>query len=803
MVYGAGMGRLASFVVVAGLLGVGTSARAAEVRVERPRLFLSDGTGPGISRDAYVQRCTGDPAYMARCMGSLGTDDSRFGAMAKAAKYVVTGDAGACGEAFAQAQAKAADDPGVKDPHSFISDNGTTMMSLAVTRDWCDPALTPEQVAWLDARIVAYADWYLANDPQDVFHDDMNNVYSAVALAGLALKHGAEDAKADAYLAAAEAKWKDVILPAVAHVGDWWHEGMVYVQPAVGSLAIYLLAWSTATDEDMYAYVAAEAGDLANGYLRMHAYALRPDWRYVYFGDTSDPKQSIELHSRWLVDMLNSGVQSPMGQGLSMAIREHSQPYYDYAGAEGYLMTLLYDASAEATAAPLSDLPRTAWLSQGANDIAVLRTGWGDDDAYVWVSCGDYLGAHQHIEAGGFQVFRRSLLTGSTGYYDNFDSDHWQNYYSQHSVHANALAIVREGELFPNLYTLNDPAANVNDGGQRVLRMNEVGTKFPSVSLASYMENKQGGTKYETGDLTAIEEGECHQYVACDVTAAYTSPGYETNTNTAKVTEVTRQFVLLPPDLLVVFDRVEATDAAYDKRFLLHALAVPEVAGSDFTITNGAGRLIGRTVLPTAAQLATIEGFAVDGVPHPPNPGGLESGGPRIEVSPVQEAGRDYFLHVLRMTDPGQTELPAISLQEDADGATLVIEGESTVTLKFNKTGPLGGHLTVVGARSCEQGLGEGPLPGTTGDMGEESGAEGEATNGGSATSGSAPTEGEGPTTGGGGTSGAAATAPASDGATGGEGGGDGCACRGGSTGGAPALLGLLLWRRGRRARAS
>jgi len=68
-------------------------ARAAEVRVDRPRLFLSDGSGPGITRDAYIARCTGDAAYMARCQGSLGGDDSRFGAWAKAAKYVVTGTA--------------------------------------------------------------------------------------------------------------------------------------------------------------------------------------------------------------------------------------------------------------------------------------------------------------------------------------------------------------------------------------------------------------------------------------------------------------------------------------------------------------------------------------------------------------------------------------------------------------------------------------------------------------------------------------------------------------------------------------
>ena len=57
--------------------------------------------------------------------------------------------------------------------------------------------------------------------------------------------------------------------------------------------------------------------------------------------------------------------------------------------------------------------------------IAVMRSGWGKDDTYVWMSCGDYLGAHQHDEAGSFQIFRHSLLSGADGYYDDFDTDHW------------------------------------------------------------------------------------------------------------------------------------------------------------------------------------------------------------------------------------------------------------------------------------------------------------------------------------------------------------------------------------------
>ena len=100
---------------------------------------------------------------------------------------------------------------------------------------------------------------------------------------------------------------------------------------------------------------------------------------------------------------------------------------------------------------PRSKLPTAAWLGQKSADVAVMRSGWGADDAFVWVSCGDYFGAHGHDEAGAFQVFRHAILSGSDGTYDAFDSVHWDDYYSQHSVHANTIAVYQPGEFFPDV----------------------------------------------------------------------------------------------------------------------------------------------------------------------------------------------------------------------------------------------------------------------------------------------------------------------------------------------------------------
>jgi MYXO-CTERM domain-containing protein len=687
-------------------------ARAQTVRTDRPRLLLSNGAGFGTSAAEFRRRCTTDAAYSARCQGSItSADDGLYPAIAHAAGYVVNDDAAQCGLAYDAALAGAAAEPGTPDAHSFISDHGRTMLQLAVTLDWCWPALSSAQRDALIAKIAAYADWYVANGAPDVFHNDMFNVWNAVALAGLALSGSSADAQAAGYIAAAAAQWADVILPALRYAGDWWHEGMTYVQPSLGSVAWYATAWSTATDRNVFAADPA----LFEGYLRFHAYAVRPDWRYATFGDTSDNKQSIELFSRWLVDALTAGTGSTLGQALSMEIREHSRPWYDYAGADGWMQALFYDATRDGAATPLSELPTAARLSPDVQDIAVLRSGWGPDDTYVWISCGDYMSAHQHDEAGSFQIFRRALLTGPSGAYDAYNSDHWQNYYSQHSVHANTLAVVQPGEFFPTLQSLADAAANVNDGGQRVLGLDRSGSTHQVPDLAAYRAKKDGGPLYETGRVETFEHAACYDYVACDVTAAYDSPGFTTNGNSAKVNEVSRQFVFLPPDMLLVFDRVEATDPSYVKRFLLHVIGTADLGTDRYQITNGTAVLLARTLVPEAATVDAVDGFEVAGRPHAPASTGAESGGLRLEISPPIPAARDYFLHLFRATDVSDRAWPEVVVTDSASQVQAVITlGSRSYTIALRKGDRIGGHFTSRDSATgsgCDQFLGWTPIP--------------------------------------------------------------------------------------------
>ena len=688
------------------VLALSSNALAANVRTDRPRMLLGNG-GLGTSAATFKDRCTNDANYKQRCQSALTAGGGQYPAINDAAGFVVNGDAARCAKAYTTLQSVASDVPGQPDPHSFISNNGRTMLQLAVVRDWCDAQLTTPQKTWIEGQITGYADWVLSGMngyALDVFHDDMNNVWNSVALAGLSLKGTAQDTKASQYLAAADQQWKNVIFPALDYEGEFWHEGFTYVQPSLGSAIVYALAWSIATDENVFGAQSA----LYEGWIDFHAYVTRPDYNFAYFGDTTDNKQSIQLFTRPLIDMLTLGTGSTLGQAFSDEIQANVPAAYDYSGADGYLLALFYDASKDASATPRSTLPTSRWLSKGAADVAIMRSGWGKNDTFVYVSCGDYFGAHQHIEAGSFQIFKGAELTGSTGYYDNFETDHWDNYYSLHSVHANTLAIHQPGEFFPTLHTIqNGDAANVNDGGQRPLRRDKSGTAFPNPDLPSYMTHKTSAPYVDTADLKTFEQTACHSYVACDVTNAYSSPGHVMNGNTPKVDEVTRQFVYLPPDVLVVFDRIDALDATYEKRFLLQTPPNPKVGGQIYQATNGASTLYAQTVLPAGGLAATRTNFLVENANHPPSTAGNESFGTRLEVIAPTGNKRDYFLHVIGANTPANGAVTA----EDETSVTVSIgtPSQGTYTLTFAKTGALAGHLVSTDANqkvTCDEELG-------------------------------------------------------------------------------------------------
>jgi heparin/heparan-sulfate lyase len=165
-----------------------------------------------------------------------------------------------------------------------------------------------------------------------------------------------------------------------------------------------------------------------------------------------------------------------------------------------------------------------------------------------------------------------------------------------------------------------------------------------------------------------------------------------------------RQFVCLPPDHFVIFDRVSATNPEYRKTWLLHTAEEPQTGTGEFSAVQDEGKLICRTLLPEKASLEKIGGpgkqFWSDGRNWPlPKGWRVRDTEPllgqwRVEVSPATPAADDVFLHVIQVGDRSLARMVPTRLirRKGQAGVRLESNGIEWEVL-FATDGPVGGHM--------------------------------------------------------------------------------------------------------------
>jgi hypothetical protein len=369
-----------------------------------------------------------------------------------------------------------------------------------------------------------------------------------------------------------------------------------------------------------------------------------------------------------------------------------------------------------------SELPRER-LFRGIGHL-VLRDGWSAGSTWIELACGPYFAKHDHLDAAHFVVYHKGYLAIDAGAdYTETESPHYLNHYRRTVAH-NSILVYQPGESFfwgENLW----PAAN--DGGQRM----DSSRFWNSVrSLEDWRRTRDLWDRCRL-EPVAVEPG--YRYARADATRAY---------QPSKLERFTREIVhLRGPDVLVVLDRVRASDPSYRKVFLLHGVSRPTVeaaaagtnvgnggtsygAASLVTLEDGQGRLRVHPLLPRARDVVVRGGpgnefwtpgderggawgsgqnWPLDppqGGPLPDDPylrkmwttfwDGIERlspsnrravvpGGWRIEVSPTIPSKQDVFLHVLEIGDRDARPPRRVeSIEGHAlDGAA--VEGESTV----------------------------------------------------------------------------------------------------------------------------
>lgn len=305
--------------------------------------------------------------------------------------------------------------------------------------------------------------------------------------------------------------------------------------------------------------------------------------------------------------------------------------------------------------------------------LAVMRSGWNADATMVTFRCGRHGGWHNHFDHNSFTIFRGGPLALDSGGLD-YRSPHRPEY-AMRTVAHNAILVRNPAE---KAWVGRFGKPTVNDGGQRLVT---IGFNPPSNhtgnphAILTEERRARFADEFDMGRLVAFEPNVKADYVAGDATRAYTYPWSGLGDNPSRrVEEAVRQLVFLKPDLVVIFDRVEATRATYEKSWLLHLLDAPvshtrqgsakaargvQKLPPDGVLeaAAGAGRLTVWPLLPVERKIRTIGGKDFESwVEDPARPGhGVnfpaprqkETGAWRVEIAPVRKSVRDCFLTVL------------------------------------------------------------------------------------------------------------------------------------------------------------
>lgn len=284
---------------------------------------------------------------------------------------------------------------------------------------------------------------------------------------------------------------------------------------------------------------------------------------------------------------------------------------------------------------PSGDLPKARHFTNMGQIF--LRSGSGPDDTYAIFSAGGILSQHRHFDNNNFVIYKKGYVTLDAGTRPQ-PGQHLSHYYCRTVAH-NCITIKMPGEVLPDYWgspALSEEKLPVpNDGGQ----------------------NNQLGS-----EVIAFDENDYYIYIASDATDSY---------NKDKTNLVLRQFVFLPPDHFIVFDRVNSTQPDYQKRWLLHAAAEPHVNKNEFSTEHMEGRLFCKTLFPEKIEIKKIGGpgkqFWSDGrnwsleVVSPDdwnykNSRWLDDehdlfGQWRIEVIPEEAKNDHIFLHLMQVGD--------------------------------------------------------------------------------------------------------------------------------------------------------
>lgn len=293
----------------------------------------------------------------------------------------------------------------------------------------------------------------------------------------------------------------------------------------------------------------------------------------------------------------------------------------------------------------------------------VARTGWDegqDSKAVVAVmNIGERTQTnHQHTDAGAFSMYYKGYLAVDSGIYSGKDpvsgvaleygSDHSQQYFRQSMAH--------------NVVQINDPLATTQGAFSPSNQLFE--TQIPSS-----VEQWNTDPKYQRGDILSHSIGDDamypdYSYIKGELKEAYGASRTENYTRSMAFLNFKND---AHPAAMIVYDNIDTPNANAEKKWLLHTVGEPTVAGSRYTNTvtqrSYNGKLVTDTLLPKSDDLHVekVGGpgheFDVDGVNKAIVPtdasdiATVDAGKWRLEISNQAPANQTRFLNVMQVMD--------------------------------------------------------------------------------------------------------------------------------------------------------
>ncbi len=510
------------------------------------------------------------------------------------------------------------------------------------------------------------------------FSDLCNQVYVknvTFFLAGIALLgDGVCDDKAAEWFERADRELHERLIPASnqwASDDGGFGEGAGYAGFTQSRFNVEVQAWRAATGEDLFS-----VGNFFRHLLHWRLWITRPhDGKQQRFNDSKFLAPSVSWPALLASRYRDQRVQTLANRHIAQTMKDS----YSASNSSLWQWILWYDPDLAETPLTYTDQPMARHF-EGVGQV-VFRSGWDTDATFGVLKCQSFRSfGHRHKDENEFIITKKGALAIDSGVDQRSPREHVRNYFTQSIAH--------------NTITLFDPdedtGGSANDGGQYVGDWRKVsGDAAVITQHGSYYP----GSKLMVGGIVAFETNDQYSYARGDATKAYSAH---------KMGLFTRQMVYLPPNTFVIFDRVTSTDPAFKKRWLLHSVDQPTLAGRTAVITEGDGRLFSQTLLPEDARIelggGPGKGFWVAGKNYPPpDPKkATEAGAWRIEVYPGAPRTEDYFLHVLHAAGALVRRAPEATLvrEEGRVGVEVALRGR-TCTVTFDTAGDPAGHVTI------------------------------------------------------------------------------------------------------------